>query len=363
MLVELLARLERKARPLLVRALPSSMVVSLYSSARPAFLGLFVSRLPGMAYPPPPGIGKSLWGLYFQSPLFNAAGMFKNGAGYELCVFQGAGAYLGGTGTWNFRRGNSGLPFAPYRASGAASNSLGLPNDGDIYNHKNASLIIKATGVPIGWSLAASPDYPERERLMLLYQGMRLYESAGVDFLEINESCPNVNGDDSGLAGRLGYISERFLAGRKRKLPVIVKFSNDTPFAKVPELLDLLFSLGFDGVNFGNTSEDYARHRKGISGKDKALFDYFTCTYGGGVSGRPLKEDSLLLSAMAAEYVKHGPPPQEFHVIRTGGIESWKDIEESEQAGVSLNQWFTGYWEGFSKDGHRVYDRMYRTKC
>ena len=46
-----------------------------------------------------------------------------------------AAAYLGGTGTWNARRGNEKdgiyLPFVPYPASHAASNWLGLPNDGD----------------------------------------------------------------------------------------------------------------------------------------------------------------------------------------------------------------------------------------
>ena len=40
-------------------------------------------------------------------------------------------------------------------------------------------------------------------------------------------------------------------------------------------------------------------------------------------------------------------------------IETLKDIQESEKAGISLNQWYTGYFENFAKHGHDVYDKLF----
>jgi len=43
-------------------------------------------------------------------------------------------------------------------------------------------------------------------------------------------------------------------------------------------------------------------------------------------------------------------------VIRTGGIESVEDILDSH---ADLNQWFTGYFQAFGFDGHRLYQTLY----
>ena len=178
-----------------------------------------------------PNLSRELWGIKFRSPIMNAAGMFKNGECYEMVAKQGAGAYLGGTGTWNPRNGNErsdiSLPFAPYPRSHAASNWLGFPNEGDLINAKRASKLERIVGCPVGWSVMGSPDYQGEEKLRNLVKGMWLYKEAGVDFLEINESCPNTSHkQDVGLESRLKFVKENFLDQRKRVLPVIVKFSN-----------------------------------------------------------------------------------------------------------------------------------------
>lgn len=343
-----MSRLEGILRPVLA-LLPPKFVVKQYSRGRLAFLAKLKDDLPVEAYEPPKTLSRVLWGITFRSPIMNAAGMFKNAECYDVASRQGAGAYLGGTGTWNSRGGNEKhgvrLPFAPYPRSHAASNWLGLPNDGDAENSARASKISRVAGCPLGWSVMGSPDLNGDEKLSRLTDAMHLYARAGVDFLEMNESCPNTSHgkpQDDDLARRLRYIKEHFLDRRQSRLPVIVKFSNDTAVEQVPALLDLLFSLGYDGVNFGNTSTQYAVRRENINALERGLFDYFTSTFGGGVSGRPLKEASLALTSRAVEYVRAGPPSQEFHVIRTGGIETIDDITDSEQAGIPLNQWFTG---------------------
>ncbi len=365
MKVTTLAKWERILRPF-VTTLPSSLAVSRYSSGRLGFLAKLKEEVPPETYLPPEGLARELWGIRFRAPLMNAAGMFKNGECYELVARQGAGAYLGGTGTWNPRRGNNYkeiyLPFVPYPRSHSASNWLGLPNEGDEINSQRATKLERIVDTPIGWSIMGSSDFQGEEKLKYLVEGMKLYDKAGVDFLEINESCPNTadgRPQDDDTTKSLIYVKEHFLEQRTRRLPVMVKFSTDTDVEQLPSLLDLLFSLGYDGVNFGNTSTAYTKRRDKIDPKERKLFDFFTQSFGGGVSGRPLLESSLELASRAVEYTRVGPPSQEFHVIRTGGIETWRDIEDSERIGISLNQWYTGYFENFSKHGHDVYKQLF----
>ena len=345
------ARIGRSIAPILTSMSPASAVHA-FSRGRAQTIKALRGEVPRDTYTPGEDLQRQLWDLTFRAPLMNAAGMFKNGECYELAWQQGAGGYLGGTGTWNQRDGKTintiRHPFVLYQKSHAASNTLGLPNDGDERNAQRASALERHAGMPIGWSVAASDTVPSEERMARLIDGMRLYEKAGVDFLEVNESCPNTDHDrsqDNALANNLSYIKEHFLDRLERDFPVIVKFSTDTSPEQIPELLDLLFTTGYSGVNFGNTSLDYMAMREKIHPGDLALFDFYTATYAGGVSGRPLKESSLELTARASDHLRMGGPSQEFHIIRTGGIESWKDIQESLDAGASLCQWFSGYFE------------------
>ncbi len=88
---------------------------------------------------------------------------------------------------------------------------------------------------------------------------------------------------------------------------------------------------------------------------DRKLFDYFTSTFGGGVSGELLRSSSLATCAAACTAVQEQRPQHEFHVIRCGGVASADDIAASAAVGVSLNQWYVGYFEGFAQHGHSVY--------
>lgn len=361
-----LSKIERLARPL-IRRLPPKQIVRAHSWGRREFLEALKDELPETQYDPPKNLERELWCIKFRSPVMNAAGMFKDGECYEMAAKQGAGAYLGGTGTWNPRKGNKKfgikLPFTIYPESHSASNWLGLPNDGDEINSKRVAQIKRIADCPIGWSVIGSPDLHGDDQLEYLVKGMKSYMEAGVDFLEINESCPNTSHgkpQEDDLASRLEYIKKNFLDKRQRNIPVIVKFSNDTEVEQLPALLDLLFELGFDGVNFGNTSTDYEQIREMIHSSEILFYDYYTQTFGGGISGRPLNKTSLELASRAAEYKKQGGPSQEFHVTRTGGIETWQDIQDSLDAGISLCHWYTGYFHNFGKHGHGIYKELFK---
>jgi len=366
-LVEASAKIEGKLRPLVVSNFPSWASVFLFSQGRKLFLRQFVKEKPKKREIPK-DLEVVCWGLRFQSPLMNAAGMFKDEDAYRVVSAQGAGAYLRGTDVWNPYKGNKKAlirnPVVSFPRSGASLNWLGLPGDGIRVNFLHVLNAEKREGCPFGCSLMGDPRIKdEGERLEYLVEGMLSYASAGVDFLEDNFSCPNTGDhtpDLKHLRKQVRYVGDNFISIIDRKVPVIAKLSVDWPVRDVKETMDILFDAGFSGVNFGNTSVNYLQHGLNISVNERKLYKFFFELFGGGVGGRPLKEKSLELASEAARYVREGPPEQEFHVIRTGGIESWSDVLQSRNEGISLNGWFTGYWEAFAKHGHDVYVETFR---
>ncbi len=368
--IEKVASLESKLRPMILN-LPHNLVVNLYSTGRKEFLNYLIKSPPDTKVEVGDCHKLKLWDLEFNSPIFNAAGMFKTGDGYELCQRQGAGAFLAGTSTFLPRAGNikSGIthPFIPLPKSNASINWMGLPNEGYQSLAKRLSKIDKMIGCPVGASISPDPLQTGKEAMFGVLSGLEILDIANVDFIELNESCPNVphelgksdtSGLDSSLVKRIEFVSDKFLKMRKRNLPVIIKLSNDTDITLLPQLIDLLIEVGFDGINFGNTSTKYFDKSEGICSTEKLLFDYFTQTFGGGISGEPLKKDSLALSSEAYRILRDRILKNEFHIIRTGGVMNYNDIQESADQGIQLNQWFTGYFESFAKYGNNIYQHL-----
>jgi len=366
-IVEKFASIEKDFRPNLLK-LPNWLAIKLFSYGRKQFLKRLYQDVPKEKANIPETSSVKLWGLEFNCPIFNAAGIFKSGVGYEMTAKQGAGAFLIGTITHNKRYGNIKNnilhPFAAYPNSLAASNWMGLPNDGINSIISKITEIKKQNKCPIGISIASSPDFPEKEGLKFLIEDFQLLEKTQTDFIELNESCPNVNHGktepsdilDNHLIYRLERISSIFLKNRKKNLPVILKFSNDTSLELVEAIINLCIELGFDGINFGNTSIDYLFCSEYIIQEEKQLFEYFISNFAGGVSGSPLKEKSLNLCKTATTFLKTKNLNKEFHIIRTGGIFSNEDLQKSKEIGVSLNQWFTGYFHNFGINGHKLYE-------
>ncbi|HRP02449.1 MAG TPA: hypothetical protein PLE30_07375 [Candidatus Kapabacteria bacterium] len=368
MLVERAAHLDAMIRPFLVQYFPE-FSTKLYSNMRQSFLNSFVNSKPEKVYSDffPQ---RKIWDIEFSNNIFNSAGMFKNGEGYELAYRQGAGAFLAGTTTYLPRAGNekNGVihPFIPLPKSKAAINWMGLPNDGHQRIASVLSKIEKKVACPLGVSISSDPDIDEDTALKNLIEGFELYSKANVDFIELNESCPNVNhhqcetnnGIDLALIKRLEFINSNFLRKRQRNLPVIVKFSVETEIEQVPKLLKLLIDLDFDGINFGNTAKLYSNYLPLINSTETAPYQAFTSTFGGGVSGNPLKQLSLDCCKISVNERNKLHLSKEFAIVRTGGIETYNDLLESERIGIDLNQWFTGYFELFSIFGHKLYKEL-----
>lgn len=364
-LIELLAKSEFALRTAST-LLPPSLVVRAFTAGRNMFLPRFAKDVPTSSFVPPSDQGVTAWGLDFRFPLWNAAGMFKKGHGYDVVAAQGAGAFVSGTTTSRMRTGNvvKGIawPSTQYPNSHSASNWMGLPNEGHATVAARLGTVAKLPGCPLGASVSAEPGLDAAQAIPELIEGMQRYADAGVDYLELNESCPNVPGHggghavlDEGLLSRLDAVAQAFLAKRARKLPVVVKLSTDTSLDQLPALLKALIERGFDGVILGNTSTRYAELREHVHQDDRKLYDYFTSTFGGGISGQLLRVSSLASSTAAVRALQHMKPQQEFNVIRCGGVMTASDLEASRKAGVVLNQWYVGYFEGFAQHGHDVY--------
>lgn len=365
---EFLAKIDTPLRKLIVSRTPYFACL-IYSFARKKFLDRLTRETP-RKITLPSDLGLNLWGIKFASPLFNAAGVFKEGEGYELAYRQGAGSFLAGTVTPQPRSGNTKFgvvhPFLAYPRSKTSLNWLGLPNPGARVIAQKINSVSKHKNFPIGVSIAS--DGEELQSMEVLIQTFKLFERSQVDYIELNESCPNVEHEgrqlntlDNNFIGRLEFISDNFLKKRSRNLPVIVKLSNDFPLANIPRLLDLLLDLEFDGVNFGNTSTDYESTRHMIVDSELKSYNFFVDSFGGGIAGNPLKSKSLSLTKESSDYLRTKNPNREFHIIRTGGIEDYQDYEKSRVNGVILHQWFTGYFENFARFGHQLYAKFFKT--
>ena len=359
----IISKLHHVSQPIL-ELLPLHWQVKLMSAGRQRFMKEFCLAMPEHNFIPDKKHAVTAWGLKFRTPLMNSAGMFKNGDGYDVVAALGAGGYIGGTSTANPRIGNVRnaihLPFVTLPSSSIAINWLGLPNLGD---ELLANMLItkrKLAGCPIGWSVMRSPDYTEEDGMQLLINSLwKYHNNPQIDFIEINESCPNIRAGGGNIINRLTMISEKFLKQRKRPLPIIVKLSNDITYASLDEILVAMIKLGFDGINLGNTSIDYLKVKQALGKKDLPLFEYFTRNYGGGVSGVVLQKTSLNLCAHAANKVAQLIPDYEFHIIRSGGVQHVDSIQQSLQNGATLMQWYTGFFTNYNRYGENIYRELF----
>jgi dihydroorotate dehydrogenase len=194
-------------------------------------------------------------------------------------------------------------------------------------------------------------------------EGLHTYVAAGVDFIELNESCPNVPHDTSwrALEQRLQWIAEHFLARRERRVPVVVKVSLDISPEMLVSLLEVLTRLGYDGITLGNTSTAYESALASLAPAERAAFVRFWRSIGGGISGAPLAEQRRRLVRLAWHWLSQHPPQQEFHIIAVGGIMTPEELQTALAEGASLAQWYTGYIAAFAEHGDELYRWMYST--
>ena len=387
-----LAQGDDKVRTILQKTLPSEAFIALYSASRTPFIHA-LSAAGGNASPSDSGKRLSAMGLTFRNDLGNSAGLDKDGSLLEFSYALGAGYTVVGTVLSEPHTGNvfqflgglwSGNAWTPLPHSGAALNSLGLPSKGVDAAVANIAAFRKKHGIeaqkaatkaasstnapcfPIGVSIMGHPNHSSDETKKLdgvVYCVKKALPQA--DFIEINESCPNVHhgsggGGGSGdkeLAKRLtAVVAARDAAVKEtgRRVPILVKMGD---LGDAKRTVQFLSRLGVDGVVALNTQKDYASFK--LPPADEALLTHYTSKYGGGLSGPPILERSTKQAAAAQKAVKDLRLTGKFTVIHVGGVQSKEDVQTSRDTGCELRQWYTGLMHGLAQpDPWKLYARV-----
>jgi len=346
--VESLAQYEHRLRPLLLKLLGNPCFIATYSHLRPTVLKLLASTHVETKAPCRP---QTLWNLTFRNDVGNAAGLDKDGSLLEFNYRLGAGFAVVGTVLHKPHTGNlyplcgrETNPWTPLPGSHSAINSLGLPGYGidPVLDRIRAfKQKIQATDFPIGLSIMGHPREEGEEKIIgvetCLSKSIHL-----VDFIEINESCPNVqHHDHSALQQRV----ERFCQLRnelKPTLPLWFKFSQ-CPDSKTLMALD---EAGVQAIVLTNTQTDYKEILKTIAASDRALFCAYTQAYRGGISGEVIQsiaEQEILKAKACIEQHQLN-----LKLIHVGGLKNRSDMQHSREL-APLREWYSGFMEAMGR--------------
>ncbi len=254
----------------------------------------------------------NLAGIRLRNPLILASGILGNSAGALLrAAGAGAGAVTTKTITPEPRAGNQN-PVVVELGFGLV-NAMGLPNPGveafveELQRYKNSSDTPVITSV---WG-----ETPEETA----YVAARL-ERAGADAIEVNISCPNVDGAARAVED-LSYL---------RSLISAVREATSAPlFVKLPPLNWGVVNLAREAVDAGADALVATNTLRAmiidIEARSPVLSNVF-----GGLSGPALKP-----VAVRVVYELYEEFEGEVPIVGVGGVQDWRDVVEFLLAGAS----------------------------
>jgi len=195
---------------------------------------------------------------------------------------------------------------------------------------------------PIGVSIMGHPAKSGPEKLEGVLECVRRSIPLA-DFIEINESCPNVKHASTSdeLAARLKEITkvrDDLAKQTGRRVPILVKVAD---VGDASTTVRLMSKSGIDGLISVNTQRDYDSFELPVG--DRKLLEFYTEKYGGGLSGQPIKQRALDQVSAVVAAVRAQKLGSKFTVIHVGGIGSAQDVQSSRGTGAQLRQWYTGY--------------------
>lgn len=250
-------------------------------------------------------------GIKMNTPVMGASGTFGFGMEYQdFLDLHEVGAVFSKGITPQPRAGNPGVRIA--ETPSAMLNSIGLENPGlEVFKR---DILPQAAQLPTAFIVNISAGTVEEYGEMAA-----ALDVDGVDGLEVNISCPNVN--EGGIVfGTDPKAAAAVTASVKKHThkPVIVKLSpNVTSIATMAQAVE---AAGADGISLINTIMGMAidiRRRRPLLGNIT-----------GGMSGPAVKPIALRMVWQAAQAVR-------IPVIGLGGITSAEDAIEFLLAGAS----------------------------
>ena len=294
-----------------------------------------------------PELERKVIGLKFKNPVGFAAGFDKNAEVYNELSDFGFGFIEIGTVTRNAQKGNAKPRLFRLIRDKAIVNRMGFNNNGvektleNLRKNRRRNLII---GGNIGKNTNIDNENAPAEYEKTI---SRLYNY--VDYLVINISCPNVDNlqhlqDSEELKRLLAQLTE-FRRYRDIYKPMLIKISPDLTFEQIDEILDIIRSLGIDGVVATNTTK--SRENLKTSGKNLKK------TGDGGLSGAPLTKRALEI----IEYINK-KTDGDLPIIGVGGIMTEDDAINMLNAGARLVQIYTGFIYNGPKFVKRINKRI-----
>lgn len=253
----------------------------------------------------------NLSGLILKNPVMVASGTFGFGIEFaDLVDLNKLGAIVTKTVTLNKRAGN--LQPRLVEVENGLVNSIGLQNEGVEYFIKNYLPYLKTLDTAVIVNIAGE-TVEEYARVMEM-----LAKEKGIDAIEVNISCPNVQkgcmvfGKDPGLTRDV--IGAVVNARRDAHLPIIAKLSPNVDDIVV--IAQAAIDAGADIISMINTVQITVN----VPGIDKTLT--------AGLSGPAIKETAIKLIKQVRKQIK-AP------IIGMGGIMNVSDAKEFFNAGAS----------------------------
>ena len=281
--------------------------------------------------------------LHFGCPIMLAAGANKTAK--RICDFanMGFGGISVGTATRHVREGNTHRPRIGFIENDRAiHNSMGLNNDGvDAVTRRVDTQITAAHRVQmcVGISVAETPGLTdENEKLKDIVESFSIaYRVA--DYVEINLSCPNTG--ENRLDLDMTLVNKIFTAitDYRNKQPVrkaiYAKLSPDMPENHTATIMDMLVKVGVNGVVMGNTYPTKKVTDLPVHVKYDDLTPLRADGDRGGMSGRPLYENTV----RNVKFIREHYP--QMSVIACGGIDHGYKIYDLIKLGVDAVQCYS----------------------
>jgi dihydroorotate dehydrogenase (NAD+) catalytic subunit len=251
-------------------------------------------------------------GLTLANPVMPASGTFAEGLD-KVMDFNRLGAFVTKTITRELRAGNP-LPRVVERAGGLI-NAIGIPSKGVPYFIEHTLPYYAALKPPLVVSISA----PTAEDFGALAAELT---RAGVDAIEANISCPNIEEDGKAFAMRASSTEAVVRQLRAAtSLPLWVKLTPNT--GDLPEVARAAEAAGADALVVANTILAMAI--------DLNTFKPCLGNIMGGLSGPAIKPIVLRQVYQCARTVK-------IPVIGCGGISTTEDAVEYMLAGAAAVQ-------------------------
>jgi dihydroorotate dehydrogenase (NAD+) catalytic subunit len=257
----------------------------------------------------------SLGPLKLANPIVCASGTFGTGEEYQDYInLASIGALVSKTVTLKKRLGNP--PPRLAESSSGLLNSIGLPCPGvDAFIKEDLPLLKTSSTLAI-ISIAGekAADYGELAQ--------RISAEEGIAALEVNISCPNIEGGGCFFSDSPASASQATGAARAHTpLPLFVKLS--PLVTDIVEIASSVLDAGADGVTIANTypalSLDWQSRKPRLG------------NITGGLSGPAIKPITLRLVWLVAK--KTGAP-----IMASGGIMTAEDVLEYMVAGATACQ-------------------------